>query len=250
MLDTGEYTHLDGLRNQLSELQVQRSWLLNNNFPTERQVQVFAGIDNILSVLATYPGYAASASKLLHARSWNEYQEHWWTLTIAYFLANKSILREMDPALPNGRVPDMKGVLCLEGVLWSVYVEAKSWRFNHMPEDITPSMESPLDFRVERMEDKLLKQLPEYSLGIWAWDKMRDGISSSHTLGTAVPELGPEESRIIREVCGAVPQLAAVTVKVPDGDIGNMIWSIPSHESKWPQAVIDQLVAALNADVL
>ena len=210
MLDTKKYPVLDRLRDDLSNKQEQRSWLLNHEHSAERIEQVLPAIEATLSVLANYPGYATSASYFLGAGTWDEYQEHWWTLKVASYLAGKGLLREMETTLPNGRVPDMVGEIFLEGQPSPFYVEAKSWRFNRAPEVIIPSSEPPLDKRIERMKGKLLKQLPEDSFGVWAWDKMRDVISGSHTLGSDGPKLGIEESQVISEVCGAVPQLSAL----------------------------------------
>ena len=235
-MDTSQYAHLHKARTELTKKQEQRSWLLNTRYPPKKQQPILASIEATLSELADFPGYQKAVSNLLLARTWDEYQEHWWTLKVALHLAKKGLLREMETALPDGSVPDMRGKAILRGQPLPFYVEAKSWRFHHAPQ------------RVERMKERLLKQLPEDSLGVWAWDKMRDGISGSHALGASGPKLGVEERQVIREVCEAVPQLAAVMVKALDGDLSNIIWTVPSLSSKWPRCRARQLVAILNSE--
>ena len=246
MLDTSKYASLDRLRDKLSNKQELESWLLNNKHPNEREQQVLTHIEATLSGLVSYPGYVTSASNLLQARTWDEYQEHWWTLTVAFSLALKGLLREMEATLPNGRIPDIMGEVLIKGQPSQFYVECKSWRFHPASEAIIPSEGLTQNKRVNRMKEKMLKQLPEDRLGVWAWDKMRDGISSSHTLGATSPELGVGENQVIREVCEAVPQIAAVMVKMLDDDFSTIIWTVPNLNSKWPQSHVSQLVTRLN----
>lgn len=246
MLDTTQYPHLYQGRTRLSKAQEQESWLLNRQDPADRVKQVLVSIEDTLSKLANYPGYEKAILNLLRSRTWDEYQEHWWMLKVAHHLAHRDLLRQIEVDLPNGSRPDIRAEAILEGRVVTFYVEAKSWRFHPSLEIFSSDSGLALDKRVERMKAKLLKQLPEDSLGVWAWDKMRDGISGSYTLGSAVPNLGTEENRVICEMCAGVPQLAAVMVKILDkgGDV--TVMAVPNPVSKWSRSCVDQLVTILN----
>lgn len=246
-LDTSRYANLHDAHAELSEEYKRRSWLLKTEYPPERQGLVLASIENVLSRITNYPGYQVAVANLLQAPTWDEYQEQWWTLKVAFHIAERGFLREMEIELPNGRVPDMMGEVLLEGQPSPFYVECKSWRFHPAPEANISCSDLPLDERVERMKQKLLKQLPEDSLGVWAWDKMRDVISGSHTPGSNDLRVGAEERQVIKEVSGAVPQLAAVMVKALDEDLSQIIWTVPTDSSTWPQSRVAPLVAMLNS---
>ncbi len=149
--------------------------------------------------------------------------------------------------MPNGNVVDMIAEMYVDDCLPSLYVEAKSWRFDER----TPSYLEPDawqgDSRFNRMKEKLSRQLPACSVGVWAWDKMRDVISGGFSPTRGVPTLGTEERRIIHGVCTGVPQLAVVLVKLLSTDLTNIIWAFPSNRSRWPTEVVAAVVGMLNA---
>lgn len=252
VLNTNRYPNLQKSRSALSEEQEHKSWLLHH-VPPEKEHGVCTSIEATLSKLVRYPGYETAALNLVRAHTWDEYQEHRWMMRIALHLQEESLLRELETELPNGCIPDMSGEVLLEGQTRPFYVEAKSWRFHPSKAAFNAFPELPMDQRVERMKKRLRKQLPENSLGVWAWDKMRDGISGSVRLGSDGPKPGVEESQVIREVCGAVPQLAAVMFMALDMDrlsndkIISIIRTVSSPSSKWPQALVCELVGILNS---
>lgn len=245
VMNTSQYAHLHKARTELSKKQERRSWLLNTQRPTEKQQPILASIEATLAKLASYPGYQEAVANLLGAQTWDEYQEHWWMVKVALHLAERSLLREMEVKLPNGSKPDIRAEADLEGQLVSFYVEAKSWRFQAARRMSSTNSE----FRVDTMKAKLLKQLPEDSPGVWAWDKMRDGFSGSHTLDSDGPKPGIEERKIISEVYGEVPQVAAVMFRALDGDLSLTIWTVPSSDSKWSESLVSQLVATINSAI-
>jgi hypothetical protein len=233
VLDPSQYAHIHQARTELRKKQEQKSWLLSAQRAAEKQRAMLAGVEACLSELSNYKGYQEAVSNLLRAQTWDEFQDHWWMLKFASYLAERGLLREMEIPLPNGSVPDMKAEFLLEGQPVPFYVEAKSWRF-HSSRGFDPSSDLPLDQRVERMKKKLLKQLPEDSFGVWAWDKIRDGVSG--------PGLGREAMGVVDDVCGALPQLAVVMVREPD----NFIRAIPNPISKWPISNVGDLASILN----
>lgn len=244
-MNTSPYYHIREARTQLTAAQEQKSWLLNNEWHADKQEQVLGQIEVILSTLAAFPGYQRAVLNLLRSQTWDEYQEYWWSLKVANHLADKKLLSHLEYQLPSGRVTDMLGEVILNEEPHTFYVEAKSWRF-FAPDEFHPDMPGlTADQRVERMTAKLQKQLPVDGIGVWAWDKMRDGISGSYTMGVSTPQLGHEERKVIGQVCACVPQVEAVMVKVLNLDGDQIIWTVPSPNSKFP-GLVTQLVAILN----
>lgn len=248
-MDTNRYPCVHQALIGLNREGQQKSYLLQKvgSLPLDQQQQGLVGIEATLSTLASYQGYAEAAKNLLLGRSWDEYMEYWWMLKVAHYLSEKGFLREMEVKLLNGSIPDIRAEAELEGRCVPFYVEAKSWRFHSSLEVSSMNSDVSPDERVERMKTRLLKQLPEDSLGVWAWSKMRDGASGAYTLGSHGPKLGIEEMGVIGEVCAAVPQIAAVIVLTSHPDSKEVLWTVPSLSSKWPRSLAEQLVAALNS---
>ena len=97
------------------------------------------------------------------------------------------------------------------------------------------------------MKEKLSRQLPGDTIGVWAWDKMRDVVSASYTRSQNSPHLGPKERHVVVEVGAVVLQIAVVLVKVPGSKGFEIICAFPNLQSKWSRSTVNSLVQFLNA---
>ncbi|GEM_PF-3074194 len=249
------YPHLDDALRALNVSTQENSWIVSRLHTARTDAErsdVLATLERRLTKLYGYPGYEKATSNLLNATSWNYFQEHLWTLDVAVHLAERQLLRELEVPVANGSVVDTRGEIDVGGNQVTFFVEAKSWRFDPALRDYSDPTVLTSDPRINKMVARLSKQLPLDAFGVWAWDKLRDGLAGGMNLETGEQSLGVDERRIVDRVCNEVPQIACALINGVDpmslmkGQSTHILRAVPSAKSKWTAKRISGLVEKLN----
>ncbi len=246
------YPNLHKAAIEIGTLVLSNSWLLmeNNRLPMEQQ-ELLQSIEQRLSRLHKFAGYDIVSSDLLRSKTQDEFLDRLWMVDVAIHLADRFLLEQLEEPLPNRRRVDLTGKITIDGVVIHFYVEAKSWRFDDQIRDYLDPNVLSIDQRINRMKDKLSQQLPTNTIGIWAWDKLRDGAGGGITIGQDAIALGVQEKHIIQEVCNGVPQIAVIMIKQFRSihPIELVIHAHANNKSKWPMNMVNELLNSLNASV-